>query len=86
MWRDPEPVPDEAHQGRQWGWELYRDDGAGWGTWKIHMVAGGTGPCWNIGTDDVDELLHVCDLDKFIDGLIRFRDSDVRRQADKRWD
>lgn len=50
-WRDPEPVPDEAHQGRVWGWDMYRDDGKGWGTYRLHFTSGGTGPCWNIEVD-----------------------------------
>jgi hypothetical protein len=68
---------------------MYRDDGAGGGTWRVTFTSGGTGPCWNISVDDPLErdrcILHICDLDAFIAALQHFAASDVRREADLRW-
>lgn len=85
-----DPIPEDNHEGRQYGY-MIRMDGIAW----LRCSTGGTGPCWNIeeaaysvmGEDEPEPAidLHVCDLDEMIDALTILRDSDAHKANVERW-
>lgn len=46
----------------------------------LRAVTGGTGACWNIEVEENGEVLHICNLDEFIEALTVLRDSEANKQ------